>query len=194
MVTFTEAARDRILAVMKAQGKTDCGIRVRIGGRGSAGYRHELSFVEPGQSSPEDTVDEVGGFKSYVDPITGPLVKGTTIDYVEDASGGGFVFENPNQVTWSDPESGKAVMELLENAVNPALSNHGGYVELLDVKEGNVYVRMGGGCHGCGMVDVTLKQGIERMIREKLPAIRAVIDTTDHAGGTNPYYRPSHHS
>ncbi|MFH1679946.1 MAG: iron-sulfur cluster assembly accessory protein [Candidatus Eisenbacteria bacterium] len=192
MVTFTDTARERILAIMEAQEKTGCGIRVVIAGRRSEGYRHELSWVEPGREAEDDTVVEVDGFKAYIDPLSAPSIEGTTVDYVEDAGGGGFVFKNPNPVSWSDPENGPAVMELVESAINPALSGHGGFVELLDVKEGNVYVRMGGGCQGCGMVNVTLKQGIERMIKEKIPAIRAVVDTTDHAGGANPYYRPTH--
>lgn len=192
MVTFSDAARERILAIMKTQEKTDCGIRVRIAGRHIEGYRHELSWVEPGGEAGDDMSVDAGGFKAYVDPLSAPLLGGTTIDYVEDASGGGFVFNNPNPVTWSDPENGRAVMELVESAINPALSGHGGHVEILDVKDGNVFVRLGGGCQGCGMANVTLKQGIERMIKEKIPSIRAVIDTTDHAGGKNPYYRPAH--
>lgn len=193
MITFTDAARDRVLAVMETQGKTEHGIRVRVAGRGSSGYRHELSFVDPGAKREDDTVVEVEGFKAYVDSESVPLVQGTKVDYVEDSAGGGFVFDNPNPVTFSDPEKGKAVQELVESSINPALANHGGFVELLDVKEGNVFVRLGGGCQGCGMVDVTLKQGIERIIKEKVEGIDAVIDTTDHAGGNNPYYQPSHH-
>jgi Fe/S biogenesis protein NfuA len=192
MVTFTQAARDKILAIMKAQNKADCGIRLRVGGRTNAGYRHELSFVEPGREDSADTIVQADGFQAHVDPVSLPLVRNTVVDFVEDAAGGGFVFENPNPVTCSDPENGKAVLDLVEKAINPALSGHGGFVELLDVKDGNVYVRMGGGCQGCGMVNVTLKQGIERMIKEKIPSVRAVIDTTDHAGGANPYYRPPH--
>ena len=73
----------------------------------------------------------------------------------------------------------------------PAVSEHGGFVSLLDVKGDAAYIQLGGGCQGCGMVDVTLKQGIEVMIREAVPEIREIIDQTDHAGGNNPYYQPS---
>jgi Fe-S cluster biogenesis protein NfuA len=68
---------------------------------------------------------------------------------------------------------------------------HGGYITLLDVKDDVAYVALGGGCQGCGMANVTLKQGIEALIREAVPEIHQVVDTTDHAGGTNPYYQPS---
>ncbi len=79
---------------------------------------------------------------------------------------------------------------LLEEEVNPAIAGHGGHIALVDVLEDTVYIRLEGGCQGCGMADVTLKQGIEREIRRAVPSIVAVLDTTDHAGGANPYYDP----
>src|SRR5262249_36617915 len=83
------------------------------------------------------------------------------------------------------------VQELLDTAINPAVAGHGGYIELLDVKDSTVYLRMSGGCQGCGAADVTLKSGIERMIFEEVPEITEVLDVTDHGAGTNPYYAPS---
>jgi Fe-S cluster biogenesis protein NfuA len=67
---------------------------------------------------------------------------------------------------------------------------HGGHVALVDVREDTVYIRLEGGCQGCGLADVTLKQGIEVEIRRAVPAIAQVLDVTDHAGGSNPYYQP----
>ena len=82
------------------------------------------------------------------------------------------------------------VQQLLDQSINPAVANHGGYVQLIDVKDNVVYIQMGGGCQGCGMADVTLKAGIERMIKEEIPEVVEVLDTTDHASGNNPYYTP----
>jgi len=82
------------------------------------------------------------------------------------------------------------VQQLLDESINPAVANHGGYVQLIDVKDNVVYIQMGGGCQGCGMADVTLKAGIERMIKEEIPEVAEVLDTTDHASGNNPYYTP----
>jgi Fe-S cluster biogenesis protein NfuA len=84
-----------------------------------------------------------------------------------------------------------AIRDLLEREINPAVAQHGGYVELIDVRRNNVYLRLGGGCQGCGAADVTLKQGIEKAIRELAPRIGEILDTTDHAAGRNPYYAPS---
>jgi len=82
------------------------------------------------------------------------------------------------------------VQKLLEREVNPALGMHGGWVELIDVKKNAVYLRLGGGCQGCGAADMTLKQGIEKSIREMIPEVGEILDTTDHAAGRNPYYHP----
>ena len=83
------------------------------------------------------------------------------------------------------------VQGLLDTAINPAVAGHGGYIELLDVKDNTAYIRMAGGCQGCGMADVTLKAGIERMIFEEIPEVTQVLDVTDHAAGSNPYYSPA---
>ena len=85
----------------------------------------------------------------------------------------------------------KKVQDLLDREINPALGMHGGWVELIDVKRNALYLRLGGGCQGCGAADVTLKQGIERSIRQLLPEVGEILDTTDHAAGRNPYYQPS---
>jgi Fe/S biogenesis protein NfuA len=82
------------------------------------------------------------------------------------------------------------VQELIESTINPAVAGHGGYVELIDVQENKVYLQLGGGCQGCGAADITLKAGIERLIKEELPEVEEVLDTTDHASGTNPFYTP----
>jgi len=83
------------------------------------------------------------------------------------------------------------VQDLLDTQINPAVAAHGGYIDLLDVIENNVYIRMGGGCQGCGMANVTLKQGVEELVRENIPEVGQILDTTDHAAGQNPYYSPA---
>ena len=84
-----------------------------------------------------------------------------------------------------------AIRDLLDREINPAVAAHGGYVELIDVKRNSVFLRLGGGCQGCGAADVTLKQGIEKAIRSLAPAVGEILDTTDHAAGRNPYYAPA---
>jgi Fe/S biogenesis protein NfuA len=82
------------------------------------------------------------------------------------------------------------VQELIDTMINPAVASHGGFVELIDVQDNRVYLQMGGGCQGCGAADITLKSGIERLIKEEIPEVTEVLDTTDHGSGANPYYTP----
>ena len=93
--------------------------------------------------------------------------------------------------TFSDDEIRTKVQEIFDTQINPAVAAHGGMVDLLDVKDNKIYLRMGGGCQGCGMADVTLRQGIEEAIRQALPQVDEILDVTDHAAGDNPYYTPS---
>ncbi len=87
-------------------------------------------------------------------------------------------------------EQMRIVQDLLDKEINPAVASHGGFFSLIDVKDDTVYVQLGGGCQGCGMVDVTLRQGVEQRMKEVLPEMVALVDTTDHASGNNPYYSP----
>ncbi len=95
----------------------------------------------------------------------------------------------PAALDLDDPEVA-AVHEMLDSQVNPAIAAHGGFIALLDVKDHVAYIRLEGGCQGCGLADVTLKQGVEVALKRAVPSITAVRDTTDHASGTNPYYQP----
>ena len=130
----------------------------------------------------------VGDVRVWVDPESAKLLEGAKVDYVTGLSGNGFKFENPNEPEgWTDPVAAK-LQELLDNEINPGLAAHGGYVSLLDYKDGKAYVSMGGGCQGCGMASATMSQGIEARVMEVLPEVKEIIDVTDHGGGSNPYY------
>ena len=85
---------------------------------------------------------------------------------------------------------GEAIQRILDEQINPAVASHGGHISLVDVQENTAYIRLEGGCQGCGMADVTLKQGVETTILREVPAITSVLDATDHAGGENPYFQP----
>ena len=85
---------------------------------------------------------------------------------------------------------GKAVQKLFDERINPSVATHGGHIALVDVQGDTVYIRLEGGCQGCGMADVTLKQGVEVEIKDTVPSIAHVLDVTDHDGGANPYYQP----
>ena len=189
MLTVTEAAKRKILSVIQAQGKPGDGLRITIVGRSSAGFTYDMHLVEEGDAQAEDIVVDVGEFPVIIDADSAPHMRDVIIDYVEDLQQSGFRIGNPNSV-WTDPKA-MAMQELLDTQINPAVASHGGHIELVDVHDDIVYIRFGGGCQGCGMVSVTLNQGVEQAIREAFPEIREIVDVTDHAAGTNPYYQSS---
>ncbi|MGH7433534.1 MAG: iron-sulfur cluster assembly accessory protein [Candidatus Methylomirabilales bacterium] len=189
MLTITDAAKKKILALFEGEEQKDLALRVAIRGRGPGGFRYELQFVGAGERGAEDTVVKAGGFDVLVDPDSAPNLKGATVDFLDGVTESGFKIDNPNPL-WTDPKA-QAVQEAIDSQINPGVASHGGHVALLDVKDDIAYIALGGGCQGCGMADVTLKQGIEVLLKEAVPEIRQVIDTTDHAAGKNPYYQPS---
>jgi Fe/S biogenesis protein NfuA len=189
MLTVTDAAKKKILDLLEAEEQKDLALRVAVRGRGPGGFRYELQFVGAGERKPEDTVVNAGGFDVVVDPESVANLKGATVDYIDGIYESGFKIDNPNPL-WTDPKA-QAVQEVIDTQINPGVASHGGHVSLLDVKDDIAYIALGGGCQGCGMVDVTLRQGIEVLIKEAVPEIRQVIDTTDHAAGRNPYYQPA---
>ncbi len=188
-VSITEVARKKILELMQNEGREGLSLRMAVAGRGPGGFQYRLAFAAEGEGPSGDPRFDAGGIPLVVEAASLDSLKGTTIDYVESAHGSGFKIDNPNPL-WTDPRA-LAVQKVLDDEINPAVASHGGFVALLEVKDDVAYIQLGGGCQGCGMVDVTLKQGIEVRIREAVPAIREIVDTTDHAGGKNPYYQPS---
>ena len=189
MITITELAKQKVLELMQAQGKPGLALRFGVRGRGPGGFLYRLAFVEAAERAAGDLAVDSGGLTVLVDEASVPHVQGTTVDYVDQAGGGGFKIDNPNPL-WADPVA-TAVQLIIDQEINPAVSTHGGFVTLIDVKDGTAFIQLGGGCQGCGMADVTLKHGIEARIREVVPQITAVVDTTEHAEGRNPYYQPA---
>ncbi len=189
MLTVTDVARAKILELMAAQGRENLALRFGVRGRGPGGFLYRLAFADRAEATPDDVTVESGALVVLVDSESVPHVQGATIDFVEQGGESGFKIDNPNPL-WADATAA-AVQRVLDEDINPAVGSHGGFVTLLEVRDGTAYIQLGGGCQGCGMVDVTLKQGIEVRIRERVPAIQAVVDTTDHAEGRNPYFSPS---
>ena len=191
MLSFTDQAKAKVVAAIEAEGKPGLGLRVAIDGRTPAGVQYGLALIGPEEVKPDDQVVDIGSFKVYLDPEIAKRVDAAKVDYVETLMEAGFKVEGAEEsVGWESPVAQK-IQALIDAQINPGVATHGGWVELLGVQGDTAFLRLGGGCQGCGMVDVTLKQGIEVIIREEVPEIVKVIDQTDHAGGHNPYYQPS---
>jgi Fe/S biogenesis protein NfuA len=186
MITITDAAQEKIQEILAKEDESDLALRVQIMGRGPGGFRYSLRFVPQDQHQPDDEKVEFEDFSILIDAESAEDMKGSTVDFKQDTFRSGFMIDNPNPV-WKDPVA-QSIQELLDSKINPSVGAHGGFVSLLNYDDGTAYIAFGGGCQGCGMVDVTLKQGVEVMIKEGIPEVSTVVDTTDHTSGENPYY------
>ena len=184
-IAFTTAAALKVLEFADSTGQEeDVALRIYVqGGRTSYDYGFKFDAQQE-----NDIVLQQEGFTVLVDGFSFHLMRGASVDYVHSVSGGGFSVTNPNEPDPSHDPLFARVQSFINEQINPGVQTHGGNVTLLEVKDGIAYVELGGGCQGCGMVDVTLKHGIERMLKEQIPEIESVYDTTDHASGDNPYF------
>ncbi len=186
MIHFTETAKGKIEELLASEDHQGMALRVQILGRGPGGFRYSMRFVPEAESTEADELMPFDAFNVLVDAESLENLHGATVDFKEDSFQRGFAIENPNPV-WKD-EVAQSIQELLDSRINPGLAGHGGFVALLDYKEDTAYIGFGGGCQGCGLVDVTLKHGVEAMIMDEIPAVKKIVDTTDHRAGENPYY------
>lgn len=187
MLMFTDSAREQVRAILAAKGQQGFAVRLRVTGRDTDNFLYEFRSVEEATRRADDRVIDVGDFHVFVDPASAEHLAGAVIDF-GGLGGGGFKIDNPNPV-WED-DTARRVAEVIETQINPAVAMHSGRIALVDVKDNVAYVRMQGGCQGCGMAGVTLRQGIERQLKEQIPTLEGVVDVTSHEQGANPYYAP----
>jgi Fe/S biogenesis protein NfuA len=189
VLTLTPAARQKFLEAAKAEGREGDGLRVIVNGGGSAQPQFALNFVAADEISESDTVLDSGELKVYVDADSVRWLKDASIDFVDGLEESGFKVDAPNAgIPRPSGPLAEAVLKVLDEKINPGVASHGGVVSLVAVENETAYLRFGGGCQGCGMSSYTLKQGIEKTLFEEVPEIKKVVDVTDHAAGTNPYY------
>jgi len=188
MVTFTETARQKVREYMDMAENKSSGVRITAHRQGRHHFRYELALVFDGETAAADVVVDQDLFNVYLEPQSAEWIEGTNVDYVSEVTGAGFVFNNPQaDVHWDDPLA-QRVQQVIDERVAPSLAGHGGWIELLKVEGDAAIIQFGGGCQGCGMSQMTLKDGIEAAIMEEVPEILRVLDNTDHEAGTSPYY------
>jgi Fe/S biogenesis protein NfuA len=190
-VRFTDAAVDKLADVIGNHPNPVAGLRLQILGRSDGEFQHILSLVEDGAQVEDDiTVETPDGIRVYVERRNAKYLNGVEVNYANKGPDrSGLEFVNPNPLWYDEKE--EAVQRIFDEQINPAIAAHGGVVSLIAIEGDTAYVEFGGGCQGCGMVNVTLKQGVEVAVREQVPGIEHVLDSTDHDSGTNPYYQPA---
>lgn len=191
MLTVTPDARDYFAKLLEDQPE-GTQLRLATSNPGTPAADVTLNFCPSGEQRPDDEAVDCGVFTLFVSTEGREALDGAMIDFESNATGGELSIRAPGlkgQAPGEDAPLHERVSWVLESRINPMVASHGGVVSLVDVTDENdVILRFGGGCHGCGMVDVTLRQGIETQLRELVPEIRNVTDGTDHASGQNPYY------
>ena len=193
--TVTPEAIERILELRQQEDDPPgLALRVEITGTSGVEYAYDLSFDPMAEADEADAQYLQGELPVIVPAGSIEQLNGATLD-IPAGGGPGLVLRNPNR---PNPLSGKhleltgdvadKVQQLLEQQINPSLASHGGFAELKGVEGDKVYVTMGGGCQGCAVSAMTLRDGIARAITEAIPEVTEVIDTTDHEAGENPFY------
>ena len=192
MITITEEAQLKIVELISKSESAIKGLRIGAKSVSPLKVDFRMAFIGEEEDTSADSVIPFNGFDVFADVESAPNIGEAVVDYVDGLMGSGFKIERPNIAPpqLSGPVAEK-IQQVLDEQINPAVAGHGGHVALIDVQDKKVYLQLGGGCQGCGMADVTLKQGIEVMIKEAVPEIEEILDVTDHADGENPYYQSS---
>lgn len=200
VIAVDEKAKATILDILGQEPDgADLGLVVAIAGLDGTAFKYSLAMVRIEDAAPDDLLVRHEGLTLVVPSADVDNLRGATIKVSSNLLQPGLVLDNPNtpspQILGGDSANvdlsgsvAERAIQVVETMINPAIASHGGRAEIAGVEEGTVYVRLGGGCQGCGMASVTLSQGIEATLIEMVPEISKVIDVTDHAGGDNPYY------
>lgn len=193
MVTITESAQEYLAELLQKQNVEGIAVRVFILDAGTPRAETCISFCRPGEEKEDDEMKQYDSFKAYIDQPSIPFLEDAVVDFQKDSMGGQLTIKAPNsrmpKINEDSPIEDR-VNYVLYNEINPGLAAHGGMVTLEEIHENTVAVlKFGGGCQGCGMVDVTLKEGVEKTLMEQIPQLTEVRDVTDHTNTENAYYR-----
>ena len=188
-IDISRKAQDHIKKFLNASSEKIQGVSIIIETKTERKANYSIQFIELSDTPAENISIDFENIPVLVSKEVIPYLEGTEVDLNDKGELEAF---NPNMsITEISGSVEEQIQHVLDEEVNPMVASHGGVVSLLEVKDHNAYLEFGGGCQGCGMIDVTLKQGVEVMIKAQIPDIEAIYDVTDHAGGTNPYYQPS---
>lgn len=199
MIEITPAARERIQSLVEAQVVHDPALRIELDrdSQSPLARNYSINLVERDDRQRTEIAINVDEIRVFLNLDTSNLLSGAVVDLVDEGAGAAFrvhdpkarpaAVREPSELTITGPLA-ERVQLVIDEVINPGIAAHGGYVELVDVADDTLYLRMGGGCQGCAASAATLRQGIERMVREEVPEIVNIIDVTDHDAGVTPYY------
>jgi Fe/S biogenesis protein NfuA len=199
LLTIQPDALERLLEIRNQEpDAAQLGLVLAISGVSEDRYSYEMALMLLDTAPEGMHLEEHGGMTFVIPEADVENLRGAEVKMSRDLLNPGLILDNPNspspRVLGDGPlpelsgEVAERVVQVVTEMINPAIASHGGAAEVVAVEDETVYVRLGGGCQGCGMATVTLSQGIESTLREMVPEITKVVDVTDHAQGSNPYY------
>ncbi len=196
-ITLTEAARVYLRELLDRQETPGMGVRIFVENPGTPRAECCMAYCAPGEQDSEDHLYPQGSFDAYIEAHSLPYLKDAVIDYHRDRMGGQLTFKAPHsKVPNLGPDASleERINHVLYAEINPGLAAHGGHVSLIelfeDAEQGwTAVLKFGGGCQGCSAIDLTLRDGVEATLRERIPQLSRVTDTTDHSVKDQAYYR-----
>ena len=198
VLTISDDARAKVLEVRAAEPEAErLALWVEVSGEQAGAYTYLMEFRPADEVGDGVLIQHHDDLSVAIPEASVDKLRGATLEL----AGGGMVMQNPNHPLPASPavradrppadlsgEVPQRVIQVLEEQINPAIAAHGGNAELVAIEDSIAYLRLSGGCQGCGLASVTLSQGIEVAILDSVPEITEVVDVTDHASGANPYY------
>jgi Fe/S biogenesis protein NfuA len=192
MITLTDKALEVVRGYMDNGDGEFTALRIGISGGTPLAPDFELTLVGPDDIRENEQEVEVGDLKIVVQEESVPRLEGATVDFVQRVNESGFEVKLAEAAKAPAPtlegSFAERVKTVLDTEINPAIASHGGTITLVGVEDTEIYLEMGGGCQGCAMSRMTLRQGVERMVRQAVPEVSVIHDVTDHSSGENPFF------
>jgi len=191
-VSITQSAAEYFTRILDEQDDPGLALRMRVANPGTARADCQIEFAQASEIETDDVLISSEPYRFLLQAQSAVFLQGAEIHFEKNRFGGQLVVKAP-LIGGCEPDDdaplAARIAFLIEHEINPQLASHRGFVQLESVtEEGRVQLRFGGGCHGCGQVDATLRGGVEKTLRARFPEITGVDDVTDHASGENPYY------
>jgi len=193
IINITKSAEEYLLQLINNKNDPDISIRIFVNDPGTPKAETCLAYCSKNEAEPDDLIVHLDSFDVYLEKRSLSFLQDAEVNYDKDNFGGQLTIKAPNARLpniSSDSPIEDRINYIIYNEINPMLASHGGDVSLVEFNDkGEVILQFGGGCQGCGMVDVTLKDGIEKTLLEQLPEVKAVKDITDHTYDDNAYFK-----
>jgi len=193
IVNITESAEKYLANLIEDKNEPNLAVRIFISDPGTPKAETCLAYCKPEEAMQDDEILKLNSLIVHIEKRSIPFLVDAEVNYDNDTFGGQLTIKAPNarlpNISPDSPPEDR-INYVIYNEINPMLESHGGEVSLLEFTDkGEAILQFGGGCQGCGMVDVTLKDGIEKTLLEQIPELKSVKDSTDHSIDENAYYK-----